>query len=117
MMDSDARRLFLAAVASIAAHQVQSAIVEPAERPVRVLALVGFCAVTAGFWRAPRPARGYIALASGAGPVFGAAVGHLLPLVREGRVEPASETAILNLGGGGFLLALGTSLLRAGGQR
>lgn len=109
---SDNRRLFLAATAGIAAHQAQSAVVEPGERPVRILALLGLGAVAAAYGRAPRRVRGGIALAVGAGPVFGGVVGHLLPLVREGRVEPASETAALNLGGGALLIALGAALLR-----
>lgn len=113
----DARRLFVAAAASVAAHQVQSAIVEPDERPIRAVVLLGLGAVGAAFWHAPRRTRGAVALAAGAGPVFGAVVGHLLPLVREGRVEPASETAALNLGGGAALLALGVSLLRTDGGR
>lgn len=56
--------------------------------------------------------RGGMAIAVGARPTFGAVVGHLVPLVREGRIEPASETASLNLGCGVLLLALGSSLLR-----
>lgn len=107
----DIRRLFLAAAVGVSAHQAQSALVEPRERPVRILALLGLGAFAAAFWRAPRRVRGGIALSVGAGPVFGAAAGHLLPLVREGRVEPASETVALNLGGGVVLLALGVALL------
>ncbi len=42
--------------------------------------------------------RGGIAIAVGAGPTFGAVVGRLVPLMREGRIEPASEMASLNLG-------------------
>lgn len=107
----DTRRLFLAAAAGVAAHQAQSALVEPRERPVRMLALLWLGAFAAAFWRAPRRVRAGIALAVGAGPVYGAVAGHLLPLVREGRVEPASETVALNLGGGMVLLALGVALL------
>lgn len=112
MNDNEVNRLFLAAAASIAVHQGQSAVVEPGERAVRALALLGLVAVTAAFRRSPRRARGGLAVAVGAGPVFGAVVGHLAPLVRDGRVEPASETAALNLGGGTILLALGAALLR-----
>jgi hypothetical protein len=42
--------------------------------------------------------RGGIAIAVRAGPTFGAVVRRLVPLVREGQIEPASETASLNLG-------------------
>jgi hypothetical protein len=75
-----------------------------------------FLAATA-FWRVPDPGsrmqRESNAIAAvGTGLTFGAAVGHLVPLVREGRIELASETAPLNLGDGALLLALGSSLLR-----
>lgn len=116
--EDDERRLFLAAAAGIVVHQVQSYVVEPEQRPLRALALLGLGVVTAAFWRTPepgarpRPWRGGIVIAVGAGPTFGAVVGHLVPLVRDGRIEPASETASLNLGCGTLLLALGSSLLR-----
>ena len=42
--------------------------------------------------------RGGIAIAVGAVPTFGAVVGYLVPLMGEGGIEPASETASLNLG-------------------
>lgn len=113
--DGRERRLFLAATAGIAAHQVQSVVAEPGQLPQRALVLLGLGIGAAAFWRAPGPGlrrrRGGIALAVGAGPTFGAVVGHVVPLLRRGSVESASETAILNLGGGSFLLALGASLL------
>lgn len=111
------QRLFLAAVASIAAHQVQSFVVEPEQRPLRALALVGLGIATNAFLGistqpATQTRRGAIALTVGAGPAFGAFVGHLVPLVRTGEIAPASETAILNGGGGAFLVVLGAILLR-----
>ena len=112
----DERRLFLAAASGIASHQVQSFAVEPEQRPLRVLALLGLGVGSAAFLRAPGPEyrarRGGVAIAVGALPAFGAVVGHVVPLVRLGRVEPASETAMLNLGCASMLLALGVSLLR-----
>ena len=69
------------------------------------------------FSRAPGPVlrrRGGIALAVGAGPTFGAVFGHVVPLLCCGSIEPASETAPLNLGCGGPLLALGASLPKHG---
>ena len=108
-------RLFLATAAGIAAHQVQSFVVEPEQRSLRALALLGLAVGATAFSRALGPAlrgrRGSIALAVGAGPTFGAIVGHVVPLLRRGSIEPVSETATLNLGCGGSMLALGTSLL------
>lgn len=113
--DVRGRRLFLAAAAGIAAHQVRSFVAEPEQRPLRALALLGLAAGAGAFSRAPGPAlwerRGGIALAVVAGSTFGAVVGHIVPLLRWGRIEPASETATLNLGCGALLLALGASLL------
>ncbi len=111
------RRLFLAAVASIAAHQVQSFVEEPQQRPLRTLALVGLSVATMFFLRAPAGAtslgrRGGIALGVRAGPAFGAVMGHFVPLIKDGEIAPASETALLNLGGGSFLVVLGAALLR-----
>lgn len=121
MTTFDERRLFLASAAGIAAHQVQSYVLEPKERLFRVLVLLGLGVGATAFWRASEPGaglqgrRGGIALAVGAGPTFGAVVGHIVPLVREGRIVPASETASYNLGCGVLLLALGASLLRRRG--
>ncbi len=116
-IDTREQQLFLAAVASIAAHQVQFFIEEPEQRPLRALALAGLSVATTFFLRAPagvtaRGRRGGIALAIGAGPAFGAVMGHIVPLIREGEIAPASETALLNLGGGSFLVVLGVALLR-----
>lgn len=116
-IDTSERRRFLAAAASIAAHQIQSFAVEPEQRSLRALALVGLSNATTFFLRAPAGStslgrRGGIALAVGAGPVFGAVVGHIVPLIRDGKIAPASETALLNPGGGSFLVVLGAALLR-----
>ena len=85
-----------------------------------MLVLLGLAVGSVAFWRAGpghHARRGGIALAVGAAPTFGAFAGHLIPLVRRGSVEPASETATFNLGGGAMLLVLGASLLldRSGG--
>lgn len=116
-LDTSERRLFLAAAASIAAHQIQSFVVEPKQRPIRALALVALSIAITFFLRAPAGStslglRGGIALAVGAGPAFGAVMGHIVPLVKDGEIAPASETALLNLGGGSFLVVLGAALLR-----
>lgn len=110
------QRVFLAAVACVAVHQVQSFVEEPEERRFRVLVVMTLAATTAVFLQSPqdpatRTRRGMAALLMGIGPTFGAIVGHAVPLLRRGNIVPASETAILNLGGGVFLLLLGAALL------
>ena len=90
------RMMFPAAAAGIAAHGVQSFVVEMEQRPLRALSLLGLAVGTTAFSRAPgaglRGRRGGIALAMGTGPTFGV-VGHVVPLLRRGSIEPASETA------------------------
>lgn len=101
------------ALAAIFAHQVQSFVGSPRERPFRVL----FSAVLAALplsRRWPPRSRGLLWMLVGAGPTFGAFAGHLVPLVRERRVPPGSETAPLNLAGGALLIALGAALMRSG---
>lgn len=110
------QRMFLAAVACVAAHQVQSFVEEPEERQFRVLVVMALAATTAFFLQSPhdpatRTQRGMAALLMGVGPTFGAVMGHAAPLLCRGKIVPASETAILNLGGGVFLLLLGATLL------
>ena len=107
----DDRRVFLLAVAAIAAHLAQSWVTDPDERTFRATYL-GVCAVTAASTLLPRRARGIVAIAAGVGPLGGAVAGHVVPIVRGG-VPPATETAILNLGGGGVLVALGIGLARS----
>lgn len=110
------QRVFVVSVACVAAHQVQSFVEEPEERRFRVLVLMALAATTVLFFQSPhdpatRTRRGIAALLMGVGPTFGAIAGHAVPLLRRGTIVPASETAILNLGGGVFLLLLGAALL------
>ncbi len=108
--DASGQRVFLLATASAAAHQIQSWIVEPEEGTFRAayLALTGLTAFSALL---PRRLRGAIAIVVGLAPLGGALGAHLLPILRGRPVPSASETAILNLGGAAFLVALGVSLL------
>lgn len=113
---STEQRVFLAAVASVTAHQVQSYVEQPEERRFRVAVMLVFAAATAVFLRSPQQSsaqiqRGMLALLLGLGPASGALVGHMVPLLRRGEIVPASETALLNLGGGAFLVMLGIALL------
>lgn len=88
----EALRWLALGLGAIAAHQIQSLAVEPAERRFRIAALVG--------------------------PVVaGALIGHLVPVVRRRRVPPATETAPLNLAGGALLVAVGLALLLANRTR
>lgn len=102
-------RWLLLSLVGIGAHQVQSLIVEPQERTFRIvfLTVLGLTPLTLFL---PKRARGIIWMLIGAGPTFGAFVGHLIPIVRDRQVPPASETAPLNLAGGAFLITLGASL-------
>ncbi len=43
-------------------------------------------------------------------PIFGSFAGHFIPIVRERRVPPASETAPFNLAGSVLLFVLGAAL-------
>ncbi len=98
----------LIALTLIGIHQIQSFLVEPSERTFRffTLSLIGLLPLTL---RLPTRLRGGLWMLLGAIPVGGAFRGHLIPIVREQRVPPASETAPLNLAGGAFLLTLGTA--------
>jgi hypothetical protein len=109
--DTSGRRVFLLATASVAAHQIQSWTAEPEEGNFRAayLVLTGLTAFSALL---PRRPRGASAFAVGLPPLAGALGAHLLPILRGRPVPSASETAILNLGGAAFLVALGVSLLR-----
>ena len=110
------QRVFLAAVASVTTHQVQSYVEQPEEHRFRVAVMMVFAAATAIFLRLPQKSstriwRGMTALLLGLGPTGGALVGHIMPLLRRGEIVPVSETAMLNLGGGAFLVVLGVALL------
>jgi hypothetical protein len=109
-------RWLLIALALIGIHQVQSLVVEPSERPFRytVLSIIGLLPLSL---RLPTRVRGVLWLLLGAPPVFGAFVGHLIPIVRDGRIPPASETAPLNLAGGAFLLTLGAAQAVASSEK
>lgn len=99
------------ALAAIAVHQLQSAAIEPRERPFRatVLGLEAAVAASAALSLSPsaRRRRGRVLALLAAGPMLGALIGHLLPIVRGQPIPPATETAPLNLAGGALLLALG----------
>jgi hypothetical protein len=101
-------RWLLIALTLLGIHQVQSLVVEPSERPFRyiTLSIIGLLPLSL---RLPTRVRGILWLLLGAPPVFGAFVGHLIPIVRDGHIPPASETAPLNLAGGAFLLTLGAA--------
>jgi len=110
------QRVFLVAVASVTTHQVQSYVEQPEERRFRVVVMMVFAAATAMFLRSQQKSstrirRGMLALFLGLGPTSGALVGHILPLLRRGEIVPVSETAVLNFGGGAFLVMLGVALL------
>ena len=112
-LDPDAaRRLFLCAAATLAVHQAQEALVAREAIPIRTAALGALLAGSIAVTRLPPRAMGIVAVVMGAGPTFGAFAGHLVPLVRHGHATPASETALLNLGGGVLMLAVGLALLR-----
>ncbi|GCE28940.1 hypothetical protein KDA_44240 [Dictyobacter alpinus] len=101
-------RWLVIALAAIGIHQAQSMLAEPQERPFRILAftIIGLMPLT---YRLPQRLRGGLWMLLGGLPVFGAFIGHLIPIVRKQEVPPASETAPLNLAGGAFLVALGAA--------
>ena len=107
----DSPRWLGIALAAIAVHQVQSAVLEPRERPFRaaVLGLEAVIAAVAALSLSPGAsrARGRTLALLSVGPLLGAAVGHLIPIVRGEPIPPATETAPLNIAGGALLLALG----------
>ncbi|MBA2679650.1 MAG: hypothetical protein H0U76_14785 [Ktedonobacteraceae bacterium] len=102
-------RWLLLSLFGIGVHQVQSLILEPQERTFRitVLTIIGLTPLTLFL---PKRARGIIWMLLGTPPTFGAFAGHLIPIVRDRRVPPASKTAPLNLAGGAFLTTLGAAL-------
>ena len=87
---------------------MQSLIMEPQERPFRIVSLT-IIGLTPFTLLLPTRARGIIWMVLGALPTFGAFIGHLIPIVRDRQVPPTSETAPLNLAGGVFLLTLGAA--------
>jgi|GEM_PF-4148107 len=103
-------RWLLIALACIGVHQIQSAIEEPGELPSR-LTILAIIALTPLSLRLPPHARGWLWLALGLFPTVGSLTVHLLPIIRDQRVPPASETAPLNLAGGVFLCILGAASL------
>ncbi len=109
--ERDAPRWLGLALAAVAVHQIQSAVLEPGERPFRaaVLGLEAVVGATATLSLSPgaRRARGRTWALLAMGPMLGAAIGHLIPIVRGQPIPPATETAPLNLAGGALLLALG----------
>jgi hypothetical protein len=109
--ERDGPRWLGLALSAIAVHQLQSAAVEPGERRFRtvVLGIEAVVAASALLTLSPtaRRARGTIWALLAVGPMLGAGIGHLLPIVRGRPIPPATETAPLNLAGGALLLALG----------
>jgi TRAP-type uncharacterized transport system fused permease subunit len=109
--EHDAARWLGLALAAIAIHQLQSAVIEPGERPFRaaVLGLETVVAASAALSLSPeaRRVRGRTLALLSMGPMLGAAIGHLIPIVQGKPIPPATETAPLNLAGGALLLALG----------
>ena len=107
----DSPRWLGIALAAIAVHQVQSAVLEPRERPLRaaVLGLEAVIAAVAALSLSPGAsrARGRTLALLSVGPLLGAAVGHLIPIVRGEPIPAATETAPLNIAGGALLMALG----------
>jgi len=108
----DDPRWLIIALALMGAHQIQSAVVDRNELRFRLTTLT-VAALTPLTLRLPPRIRGVIWIAIGIPPFFGAWVAHLIPIVRDRVVPPASETAPLNLAGASFLIALGVALLRS----
>lgn len=103
------RWLFIA-LATIAIHQIHSLIAEPHERRFRLtaLTLLSFMPLTLLL---PRRIRGMLWTLGGLPAMRGAIGGHLLSMIRNYRVPPATGTAAFNLAGGTLLSALGISLV------
>jgi hypothetical protein len=106
------------ALAAVAIHQIQSAVVDPEERPFRaaVLGLETAVALSASLSLSPeaRRTRGAVWTLLALGPMTGALIGHLLPIARGRPIPVATESAPLNIAGGALLLALGLRDFRRG---
>ena len=109
---ADHPRWLLIAVLCLGVHQIQSLVVEPSERPFRLLTLSAFSWLALGSPSLPRRIRGMVWLLFGLPPLLGALGGHLVPIALDREVPPATETAPLNLAGASLLTALGLALLR-----
>ena len=109
---ADHPRWLYLAVACLGIHQIQSFMVQPAERPFRLLTLGGFGWLALASPSFPRRVRGTLWLLLGVPPFMGALVGHLVPIALDREVPLATETAPLNLAGAALLMALGLALLR-----
>ncbi len=102
-------RWLLLALSSIGVHQIQSFLIEPDERIFRTVVAT----VIGATWMSrllPARVRGVLWMMLSLPPMFGSFVGHFIPIVRERRVPPASETAPFNLAGSVLLFALGAAL-------
>jgi len=108
----DDPRWFAIAIALMSVHQVQSVLVEPNELAFRATTL-SIAALSPLTFRLPPRIRGVVWILIGIPPFFGAWAGHLIPLMRDRTVPPASETAPFNLVGAALLIALGVALLRS----
>ena len=102
-------RWLLLALSSIGVHQIQSFLIEPDERIFRTV-VATFIGATWMSRLLPARMRGVLWMVLSLPPMFGSFVGHFIPIVRERRVPPASETAPFNLAGSVLLFALGAAL-------
>ena len=102
-------RWLLLALSSIGVHQIQSFLIEPDERIFRTV-VATFIGATWMSRLLPARMRGVLWMVLSLPPMFGSFVGHFIPIVRERRVPPASETAPFNLAGSVLLFTLGAAL-------
>ncbi len=102
-------RWLLIALGSIGTHQVQSFLIEPNERIFRIV-VATFMGLTWMSRVLPNRVRGVLWMVLSIPVIFGSFAGHLVPIVRERRVPPASETAPFNLAGSVLLFVLGAAL-------
>ena len=109
--ERDSPRWLGLALAAIAVHQLQSAALAPRERPFRAAVLVAEAVIAASSAMSLSPSarrvRGRTLALLAVGPMLGAGIGHLIPIVRGQPIPPATETAPLNLAGGALLMVLG----------
>lgn len=103
------QRWFALATGSLALHAVNHWFYDASR--TRVLSIVGLSLFNLAYPRIPQRKRPALVLVLGTAPTLGAFAGHIIPLLKR-QWTPATETAILNLGGGVLLLALGTTQLR-----
>ena len=103
-------RWLLLALGSLEVHQVQSFLIEPEERIFRIVTTTFVVLIWLSRLFLPARVRGVLWMVLSLPPLFGSFAGHIVPIVRDRRVPPASETAPFNLAGSVLLFALGTAL-------